>query len=172
MLGEIDSARLCVAESLRLVRLSGQRRLELQVLLGIAYLHLQSGMLEAARSCTEEAYAMALDVGWPPGLAEAQGRRARIARLRGSYLECVRFHAEATAIRQLLETPLAPTYRHEYESDLHISRTELSAENFSTAWEEGRRCGMAVVEPRLSVLRLPSLPKPDRHDAASTSVAT
>jgi tetratricopeptide (TPR) repeat protein len=61
-------------------------------------------------------------------VAAAQGELAWAARLWGT----------AEALRDGMGTPIPPAYRADYERSVAATRTQLGAQAFAAAWEEGR----------------------------------
>jgi hypothetical protein len=138
VLGDTGVALVLARESVEAMRESGERYLEIEMLLGVGFVHLLRSDFDDAQRYSESAFELALAMTWSLSVAQAQNQRAHIARLQADHVSSVRWHAEAAAIREALQTPIHRTYQRSYEMDLVVARDVLGSDAFDTAWEEGR----------------------------------
>lgn len=138
----LDAALGLARESVDAARQSGQRRMEGEMLIGLGYVHVQRGDLDAAQEYTERALHLAREVAWDLSIAQALDQQAHISRLRGNYACAVRWHGEAAGIRDALGAPIHPLSAQPYRMDLAVAREALGAADYEAIWVEG--CSQAV----------------------------
>jgi len=57
----------------------------------------------------------------------------------GAPLKAALLWGRAKALREIMDTPIHPVYRADYEQAVTVARTELDEETFASIWAEGRR---------------------------------
>jgi predicted ATPase/DNA-binding SARP family transcriptional activator len=97
------------------------------------------GDLKAARHHFETGLAEWRGLGSRRGLATALTGFAHLASAEGDYARAAGLFAAAEALRESLRFPLAPVWREEHQRRLDAVRSALTEEEFTTAWERGRK---------------------------------
>lgn len=144
---DASRARENYVKALELFRSAGDRRGVLRVTVGLAYI---AGELEvdpdAAHRLSEEALAIARELGDPEYLAVTTGNFAEVCRAQGDYASALRLAAEAAALYSADERWGRAAAQYSARAHIFAVRSEFSesAENLRLAWELLQRQPIAI----------------------------
>ncbi|MFW9962367.1 MAG: tetratricopeptide repeat protein [Candidatus Sifarchaeia archaeon] len=105
--------------------------------LGHDAMHL--GWLDEAHKWQTESLYLFNEIGDKDGLAECFERLAMLANAKKNFRSAAQLFGTASALREIAGTLPALADQEEYKRELMVTRTQLDAKTFDTAWAEGYR---------------------------------
>jgi hypothetical protein len=136
---DVVSTRVCLEESLALMRVADDHELRGEVLATVGRLRLAEGDLAAARALFLESLAIRRLRCARLGLVECLEGLAAVEGMIGCRERAARLFGAAAALRQSLGTPLPPADRPEHDCCVAALRAELGVAAFAAAWGAGER---------------------------------
>ncbi|MFW9956159.1 MAG: tetratricopeptide repeat protein [Candidatus Thorarchaeota archaeon] len=118
--------------------------------LGHDALHL--GRLDESLEWQTESLHLFNEIGDKDGLAECFERLAMLANAKSNFRHAANLFGTASALRKIAGTVPALADQEEYQYELKLTRTQLDATTFDTAWAEGYN--MTIDEAISSVIKL------------------
>ena len=136
-LGDFVTARAIYEESLALRRELSDRQGVATSLINLGSVAQKQGDFAAAHRRHAESLTLFRELGHRVGIAYALGAFGSLASIQQHYSRATRLWSAAHTLRELLDTPLSPSERTEYDQELAKTRTALGETDFSLAWSEG-----------------------------------
>jgi len=136
-LGDFVTARTIYEASLALRRELGDRQGVAISLINLGSVAQKQGDFAAAHRMHAESLTLFRELGHRVGIAYALGAFGSLASIQQQYSRATRLWSAAHSLRELLDAPLSPSERTEYDQELAKTRTALGEKDFSLAWTEG-----------------------------------
>ncbi len=138
MQGDHASAQALFEESLTMLREVGDRRGVAYTLGNLAENVHRQGDDVTARALLQESLTTQREVGDKRGIAYSLERFGGLAAANGLHGRAARLFGAAEALRELINAPLSPAERAEYEHQVSTVRTALTPSVLEAAWGQGR----------------------------------
>ncbi len=162
--GDLVRANACASEALALARAAGWEWLVTMILVGYGYTALELGEPSRAVALLREALELGERRGDLVDVNTALEGLATVAAASGTPGMAVRLFGAASALRDEIVMPMAPTERAYFVPILDRLRASLGDERFDAAWTTGRALprDLAVAEAR-SLMVTPAAQPPALH---------
>jgi non-specific serine/threonine protein kinase len=145
MAGDLHRANACAGEALALARSEGWEWLVTMILVGFGYTTLELGEVERAASLLQEALERGSRRGDLVDVNTALEGLATVEAASGRSELAVRLFAAASALRDEIVMPMAPTERAYFVPILDHLRAKLGDARYAAAWTAGRSSPRDVV---------------------------
>jgi predicted ATPase len=132
-----DEAEALYNRALDAFRIAGDRQGTGRTLMNLAEVKNVTGDHEAAGPLLKESIMISREIGSRWDLCDLFEESGRGLVGRGRPMEATRLFGAATALRELLGTPLPAGERTRYERSVELAREALGEDAFRTAWDEG-----------------------------------
>jgi predicted ATPase/class 3 adenylate cyclase len=136
--GDFTAARSLYAESLSLCRELGDKGGTATSLINLGSVAHKQGDFATAHQMHAESLTLFRELGNRHGIAYALGAFAALASAQQQGLRAARLWGAAETLRELLNVPLSPSERTEYEQEVALTLAALGKAAFDLAWSGGR----------------------------------
>ncbi len=138
-LGELETARSLLEESLAMGKQLGMETDTVDIGLGLARLLVLQGDVTAARRLYQECLALLFEFHvYQEQIADGLEGLAELEAGQRASRQAVLLWGTAQTLRESIGAPMYPVYRPAYEQAVALARTHLGERAFLTAWAEGR----------------------------------
>jgi non-specific serine/threonine protein kinase len=145
--GDVRRAKELAEEALEMAHANDHRRGQAFALGTLTEVARIEGDLRRAGELLKESEGLHTDMRDSLGMATCFEARARLAGTNRQYAEAARCYGTATALRTLLQTPLAPVWHNEHETDLARLREELGEDAFAALFAQGESAAPSLMHP-------------------------
>lgn len=149
--GEQSRAREHAEESIALLRELGDRGTTAEALIGLARVRTYQGDLEAADQLYQECLMLLQEIHNKESIPACLEGLAVAKAEQGELVWAVRLWGAAEALREAIDTPIAPVYLAGYQQAVAHARTRLGQEAFAREWTLGRAMTLEQVLSPLSI---------------------